>query len=146
MQTTTQTTAKNAKNAKNAQAAIVANPANVPASLAPAPVTPAPVTPAPVTPPVNLLATLKAQTPATATSAQLAQAIGAVQGAYQAIQNGVSAPTRGTSCIMVWVAFCNYCVTHQTAPTLAQLAPNLTSVNPTTQSVQFYKVKRYFGL
>lgn len=103
---------------------------------------------APVAPvaPANLLATLKAQVPATATSAQLAAAIGAVQGAYVAIQHGVSAPTRGTSCIAVWCAFCNYCVTHQTAPTLAQLAPSLTSVNPTTQSVQYYKVKRYFGL
>lgn len=128
MQTTTQAT--------TAKKAIVANPANVPATLAP-------VTPVA---PVNLLATLKAQTPATATSAQLATAIGAVQGAYQAVQNGVAAPTRGTSCIMVWCAFCNYCVTHQTAPTLAQLAPALTGVNPTTQSVQFYKVKRYFGL
>ena len=124
MQTTTQTTAKATKQA---------------------PVTPvAPV--APVAPVTNLLATLKAQTPATATSAQLAQAIGAVQGAYVAIQHGVSAPTRGTSCIMVWCAFCNYCVANQTAPTLAQLAPALTGVNPTTQSVQYYKVKRYFGL
>jgi len=122
MQTTTQTT--------KATKAIVANPANVPATLAP----------------VNLLATLKAQVPATATSAQLAAAIGTVQGAYQAVQNSVAAPTRGTSCIMVWVAFCNYCVANQTAPTLAQLAPQLTGVNPTTQSVQFYKVKRYFGL
>lgn len=128
MQTTTQTT--------KATKAIVANPANVPATLAPV---------APVAP-VNLLATLKAQTPATATSAQLATAIGAVQGAYVAIQNSVSAPTRGTSCIMVWVAFCNYCVANQQAPTLVQLAPALTSVNPTTQSVQYYKVKRYFGL
>lgn len=127
MQTTTQTT--------KATKAIVANPANVPATLAP-------VTPAPA----NLLATLKAQAPATATSAQLATAIGAVQGAYVAIQNGIAAPTRGTSCIQVWCAFCNYCVTHQTAPTLAQLAPALIGVNPTTQSVQFYKVKRYFGL
>lgn len=125
MQTTTQTTATT-----KATKAIVAAPQNVPATFAP----------------VNLLATLKAQTPATATSAQLAAAIGAVQGAYQAVQNGIAAPTRGTSCIMVWVAFCNYCVTHQNAPTLAQLAPALTSVNPTTQSVQFYKVKRYFGL
>lgn len=105
-------------------------------------------TQAPVAPvaPVNLLATLKAQAPAVATSAQLAQAIGAVQGAYQAVQNGISAPTRGTSCITVWCAFCNYCVTHQTAPTLAQLAPSLTGVNPTTQSVQYYKVRKYFGL
>ena len=131
MQTTTQTTATT-----KATKAIVANPANVPATLAP-------VTPVA---PVNLLATLKAQTPVTATSAQLAQAIGAVQGAYQAVQNSVAAPTRGTSCIMVWVAFCNYCVTHQTAPTLVQLAPALTGVNPTTQSVQYYKVRKYFGL
>ncbi len=101
---------------------------------------------APVAPVTNLLATLKAQVPATATSAQLAAAIGAVQGAYVAIQHGVAAPTRGTSCIAVWCAFCNYCVTHQTAPTLVQLAPALTGVNPTTQSVQYYKVKRYFGL
>lgn len=101
---------------------------------------------APVAPVTNLLATLKAQTPVTATSAQLATAIGAVQGVYVAIQHGVSAPTRGTSCIMVWVAFCNYCVTHQTAPTLVQLAPALTGVNPTTQSVQYYKVRKYFGL
>ncbi len=121
MQTTTQTTAKATKQA---------------------PVTPV----APVAPAANLLATLKAQAPATVTSAQLAAAIGAVQGAYVAIQNGVSAPTRGTSCIQVWCAFCNYCVTHQSAPTLAQLAPTLTGVNPTTQSVQYYKVKRYFGL
>lgn len=130
MQTTTQTTATTKATKATAQAAIVANPANVPATLAP----------------VNLLATLKAQAPATATSAQLAAAIGAVQGAYVATQNSVAAPTRGTSCIMVWVAFCNYCIAHQTAPTLAQLAPSLTSVNPTTQSVQYYKVKRYFGL
>lgn len=136
MQTTTQTTATTKATKATAQAAIVANPANVPATLAPV---------APVAP-VNLLATLKAQAPATATSAQLAAAIGAVQGAYVATQNSVAAPTRGTSCIMVWVAFCNYCVAHQTAPTLAQLAPSLTSVNPTTQSVQYYKVKRYFGL
>lgn len=126
MQTTTQTTAKKA----------TAQAANVPATLAPV----APVAPA------NLLATLKAQTPATATSVQLATAIGAVQGAYQAIQNGIAAPTRGTSCIMVWCAFCNYCVANQQAPTLAQLAPSLTGINPTTQSVQYYKVKRYFGL
>lgn len=126
MQTTTQATAKKATVAAQ----------NTPATLAPV---------APVAP-VNLLATLKAQAPAQVTSAQLAAAIGAVQGAYVAIQHGVSAPTRGSSCIMVWVAFCNYCVTHQTAPTLAQLAPTLTSVNPTTQAVQFYKVKRYFGL
>lgn len=121
MQTTTQTTATT----KATKQAIVAAPQNVP---------------------VSLLATLKAQTPATATSAQLAQAIGAVQGAYVAVQNGIAAPTRGTSCIMVWCAFCNYCVTHQTAPTLAQLAPSLTSVNPTTLSVQYYKVRKYFGL
>lgn len=119
MQTTTQTTAKKA--------------ATTPAATPVAPVT-------------NLLATLKAQTPATVTSAQLAAAIGAVQGAYQAVQNNIAAPTRGTSCIAVWCAFCNYCVTHQSAPTLAQLAPQLTGVNPTTQSVQYYKVKRYFGL
>lgn len=109
----------------------------------------APVTPvAPVAPvaPANLLATLKAQTPVTATSAQLAQAIGAVQGAYVAIQHGIAAPTRGTSCIQVWCAFCNYCVANQTAPTLVQLAPALTGVNPTTQSVQYYKVRKYFGL
>jgi hypothetical protein len=123
MQTTTPTT-------KATKQAIVAAPQNVPATLAP----------------TNLLATLKAQAPATATSAQLATAIGAVQGAYVAVQNGIAAPTRGTSCIMVWCAFCNYCVTHQTAPTLVQLAPSLTSVNPTTQSVQYYKVRKYFGL
>ncbi len=126
MQTTTQTTATT----KATKQAIVAAPV--------APV--APVAPA------NLLATLKAQTPATATSAQLATAIGAVQGAYVAIQHGIAAPTRGTSCIAVWCAFCNYCVTHQTAPTLVQLAPMLTGVNPTTQSVQYYKVRKYFGL
>ena len=101
---------------------------------------------APVAPATNLLATLKAQTPVTATSAQLASAIGAVQGAYVAVQHGVSAPTRGTSCIAVWCAFCNYCVANQTAPTLVQLAPALTGVNPTTQSVQYYKVRKYFGL
>lgn len=68
------------------------------------------------------------------------------KGAYQAIQNGISAPTRGSSCIAVWVAYCNYCVQHQQAPTLAQLAPQLSAVNPTTQSVQYYKVRKYFGL
>ena len=123
---TTQTTATT----KATKQAIVAAPQNVPATLAPA----------------NLLATLKAQAPATVTSAQLAAAIGSVQGAYQAVQNGISAPTRGTSCIQVWVAFCNYCVANQSAPTLAQLAPSLTSVNPTTQAVQYYKVRKYFGL
>lgn len=132
MQTTTQTTATT----KATKQAIVAAPQNVPATLAPV---------APVAP-VNLLATLKAQAPATATSAQLATAIGTVQGAYQAIQNGIAAPTRGSACIAVWCAFCAYCVKHQSAPTLAQLAPQLTTVNPTTQSVQYYKVKRYFGL
>lgn len=130
MQTTTQTTATT----KATKQAIVAAPQNVPATLAPV---------APVT---NLLATLKAQTPATATSAQLAQAIGAVQGAYAPVQHGIAAPTRGTACIAVWCAFCNYCVANQTAPTLAQLAPQLTGVNPTTQSVQYYKVRKYFGL
>lgn len=108
--------------------------------------TAAPVAPVAPVAPANLLATLKAQTPVTATSAQLAAAIGAVQGAYQAVQNGIAAPTRGTSCIAVWCAFCNYCVANQTAPTLVQLAPALTGVNPTTQSVQYYKVRKYFGL
>lgn len=98
---------------------------------------------APVT---NLLATLKAQAPAQATHAQLATAIGSVQGAYLATQHGIAVPTRGTSCVAVWLAFCNYCVANQTAPTLVQLAPTLTGVNPTTQSVQYYKVRKYFGL
>lgn len=132
---TTSTSATSSK--KSAPAPIVANPANVPQSLAPV----APVVPAP-----SLLAKLQSQAPAVATSAQLASAIGSVQGAYQAIQNGISAPTRGSSCIAVWVAYCNYCVKHQQAPTLAQLAPQLTAVNPTTQSVQYYKVRKYFGL
>lgn len=130
---TTPTSATSSKKSTQAPAPIVANPANVP------PVTT--IVPAP-----SLLAKLQSQAPAIATSAQLASAIGSVQGAYQAIQNGISAPTRGSSCIAVWVAYCNYCVKHQQAPTLAQLAPQLSAVNPTTQSVQFYKVKKYFGL
>ena len=132
----TSTSATSSK--KSTQAPIVANPANVPQSLAP--VVP-PTVPAP-----SLLAKLQSQAPAVATSAQLASAIGSVQGAYQAIQNGISAPTRGSFCIAVWVAYCNYCVQHQQAPTLAQLAPQLSAVNPTTQSVQYYKVRKYFGL
>jgi len=131
---TTSTSATSSKKSTQAPAPIVANPANVPQSLAP-------VVPAP-----SLLAKLQSQAPAIATSAQLASAIGSVQGAYQAIQNGISAPTRGSSCIAVWVAYCNYCVKHQQAPTLAQLAPQLSAVNPTTQSVQYYKVRKYFGL
>ena len=120
---------------------LVANQANIPASLLP--VVEVPVVEVPV---VSLLVKLQSQAPAVATSAQLASAIGAVQGAYQAIQNGISAPTRGSSCIAVWVAYCDYCVKHQQAPTLAQLAPQLSAVNPTTQSVQYYKVRKYFGL
>lgn len=135
---TTSTSATSSKKSTQAPAPIVANPANVPQSLAP--VVP-PTVPAP-----SLLAKLQSQAPAVATSAQLASAIGTVQGAYQAIQNGISAPTRGSSCIAVWVAYCNYCVQHQQAPTLAQLAPQLSAVNPTTQSVQYYKVRKYFGL
>ena len=96
--------------------------------------------------PVSLLATLQAAAPIAVTSAQLVAAIGAVQGAYVATQNNIAAPTRGTACIMVWVAFCNYCVANKTVPTLTQLAPTLTGVNPTTQAVQFYKVRKYFGL
>lgn len=134
---TTSTSATSSKKSTQAPAPIVANPANVPQSLAPL----APVVPAP-----SLLAKLQSQAPAVATSAQLASAIGSVQGAYQAIQNGISAPTRGSSCIAVWVAYCDYCVKHQQAPTLAQLAPQLSAVNPTTQSVQYYKVRKYFGL
>lgn len=134
---TTSTSVTSSKKSTQAPAPIVANPANVPQSLAPL----APVVPAP-----SLLAKLQSQAPAVATSAQLASAIGSVQGAYQAIQNGISAPTRGSSCIAVWVAYCDYCVKHQQAPTLAQLAPQLSAVNPTTQSVQYYKVRKYFGL
>lgn len=69
---TTSTSATSSK--KSTQSPIVANPANVPQSLAP-------VVPAP-----SLLAKLQSQAPAIATSAQLASAIGSVQGAYQAIQ------------------------------------------------------------
>ena len=100
----------------------------------------------PVEPVLSLLATLQAAAPSVATSAQLASAIATVQGHYSAIQNGIAAPTRGTSCIAVWCAFCAYCVANKTVPTLTQLAPQLSAVNATTQSVQFYKVKKYFGL
>lgn len=123
------------------KSSLVANQANIPASLLP--VVEVPVVEVPV---VSLLATLQAAAPSVATSAQLASAIATVQGHYAVIQNGISAPTRGSSCVAVWCAFCAYCVANKTVPTLAQLAPQLTAVNPTTQSVQFYKVKKYFGL
>ena len=104
--------------------------------------TAAPVT----TAPVSLLATLQAQVPATVTSAQLSALVTQLQGTYQTVQHGVNAPTRGTSCVQVWCAFTQYCITNKTVPTLVQLAPQLTGVNPTTQSVQYYKVRKYFGL
>lgn len=120
MQTTTQTTAKKA--------------ATVPVT-APAPVAP-----------LTLLATLQAQAPATVTSAQLSALVTQLQGIYAPVQHGIAAPTRGTSCVQVWCAFTQYCITNKTVPTLVQLAPQLTGVNPTTQSVQYYKVRKYFGL